>query len=250
MSTPAHTQATRLLDLRRNAGLSQRDVAALIKKGGLSLTDARISAYEKDDTIRIKMPILRRLADIYKTTPEYIETGKQPVSMSVAPAEHPLGPLMSDKSNARFAAHFDKKEMVYYRRLETGARATFAESFMNDFDYKDLPLFPVIRMIGDPDEGLVVDIDGDSMEPQLRSGMKVLVEELPNVDYWREARPGVYVIIFKHHFVIKRIKHNTLRATGKVLLESDNPEGGVEEIILDDIHGMWRVIRGVDVPIR
>ena len=45
-------------------------------------------------------------------------------------------------------------------------------------------------------------------------------------------------------------KHNTLRATGKVLLESDNPEGGIEEVIIDDIHGMWRVIRGVDVPIR
>jgi len=170
--------------------------------------------------------------------------------MNVTEPEHPLGPLMSDKSNARFVSHFSKKEVVYYRRLEFGARAGIAESYANDFNFSELPLFPVIHMEGDPDEGLVVDISGDSMEPQLRSGMKVLVEELPNVDYWKDARPGVYIVIFRHHFVIKRIKHNTLRSTGKVLLESDNPEGGVEEVIIDDIHGMWRVIRGVDVPIR
>lgn len=170
--------------------------------------------------------------------------------MKALPDDHPYGPLMSDRSNARFIAHFDKRELVYYRRLEPSVRATFAGSFMNDFNYNDLPLFPVIRMEGDPDEGLVVDIAGDSMEPQLRAGMKVLVEELPNVDYWKDARPGIYIVIFQHHFVIKRIKHNTLRNTGKVLLESDNPEGGVEEVRIDDIHGMWRVIRGVDVPIR
>ena len=245
MANSVKDRAQRLRDLREDSGHTLEFVGSKIGK-----SFETVRRYENNPVTKIKPEILEILAKLYKTTPEYIKTGKHPVPMSVAAAEHPLGPLMSDKSNARFAAHFDKKEMVYYRRLETGARATFAESFMNDFDYKDLPLFPVIRMIGDPDEGLVVDIDGDSMEPQLRSGMKVLVEELPNVDYWRDARPGVYVIIFKHHFVIKRIKHNTLRATGKVLLESDNPEGGVEEIILDDIHGMWRVIRGVDVPIR
>lgn len=210
-----------------------------------------IYRYESENKSKIRASVLEKLAAVYKTTKEFIETGRHPAPiMQVAADEHPLGPLMSDKSNARFASHFEKKEMRYYRRLETGARATFAESFMNDYDYRDLPMFPVIFMNGDPEEGLVVDIDGDSMEPQLRSGMKVLVEELSNIDQWKDARPGVYIVVFQHHFVIKRIKHNTLRATGKVLLESDNPEGGIEEVIIDDIHGMWRVIRGVDVPIR
>lgn len=239
------TRSSRLIRLRDDADLTLEEAASAI-----GMSRQTIYRYESDNKSKIRASVLEKLAAAYKTTPEYIETGRHPVAMAVVPDEHPLGPLMSDKSNARFAAHFDKKEMVYYRRLEVGARATFAESFMNDYDYKDLPLFPVIRMIGDPDEGLVVDIDGDSMEPQLRSGMKVLVEELSNVDQWKDARPGVYIVIFQHHFVIKRIKHNTLRATGKVLLESDNPEGGIEEVIIDDIHGMWRVIRGVDVPIR
>lgn len=225
-----------------------REVAEEIKRRGVNISHARIGAYEADKDAKIKMPVLRKLAEVYKTTVEFIETGKHP--MKVVPEDHPLGPLMSDKSNARFASHFTKKEVVYYRRLEFGARATFAGSFAGDFNFDDLPLFPVIHMAGDPDEGLVVDIAGDSMEPQLRNGMKVLVEELPNVDTWKDARPGVYIVIFKHHFVIKRIRQNTLRSTGKVLLESDNPEGGIEEVIIDDIHGMWRVIRGVDVPIR
>ncbi|RFP65900.1 helix-turn-helix domain-containing protein [Hymenobacter lapidiphilus] len=242
----ANSRGIRLAKLREAADMTLEEVGKAIDKSRQT-----VHRYEADDAARIRPKVLEKIAAAYKTTPEYIETGKHPAPiMQVAPEEHPLGPLMSDKSNARFAAHFDKKEMVYYRRLEIGARATFAESFMNDYDYRDLPLFPVIRMIGDPEEGLVVDIDGDSMEPQLRSGMKVLVEELSNVDQWKDARPGVYIVVFQHHFVIKRIKHNTLRATGKVILESDNAEGGIEEVIIDDIHGMWRVIRGVDVPIR
>ncbi|MCC3159478.1 LexA family transcriptional regulator [Hymenobacter sp. 15J16-1T3B] len=244
-------RADRLTQLRLETGWSQRKISEKLKEAGLKVSAASLSAYEADDSIQIKRPVLRKLAELYGTTVEFIETGRHPApAMKALPEDHPYGPLMSDKSNARFVALFDKKEMVYYRRLEVGARAGFSESFMSDYNYNELPLFPVIRMVGDPDEGLVVDIDGDSMEPQLRSGMKVLVEELPNVDAWKDARPGVYIVIFKHHFVIKRIKHNTLRSTGKVLLESDNPEGGVEEVIIDDIHGMWRVIRGVDVPIR
>jgi transcriptional regulator with XRE-family HTH domain len=244
MASHTTDRAQRLKILREDSGHSLEYVA---KQIGKSFETVR--RYENNPVTKIKPEILEILARVYRTSVEYIKTGKHPTMAAIAD-EHPLGPLMSDKSNARFAAHFDKKEVVYYRRLEIGARAGLAESFANDYDYSDLPLFPVIRMTGDPEEGLVVDIAGDSMEPQLRSGMKVLVEELPNVDKWKEARPGIYIVVFKHHFVIKRIKHNTLAATGKVLLESDNPEGGVEEVIIDDIHGMWRVIRGVDVPIR
>lgn len=230
-----------------------RAVSDAVKAAGFKMAPSSLSSYEADDSIKIKWPLLEKLGELYKSNATYIATGKDPIpepALMTVNQEHPLGPLMSDKSNARFASHFDKKEVVYYRRLEAGARATLAESFMNDFDYNDLPLFPVIRMAGDPDEGLVVDIAGDSMEPQLRDGMKVLVEELPNVDTWKDARPGIYIVIFRHHFVIKRIKKNTLRETGKVLLESDNPLGGEEPVIIDDIHGMWRVVRGVDVPIR
>jgi transcriptional regulator with XRE-family HTH domain len=240
-----NSRAVRLTKLREHADMTLREVGDAIGK-----SHQTVHRYESDDTAGIRRTVLLKLAELYKTTPEYIETGKNPVQMTVVPDEHPLGPLMSDKSNVRVASIFDKKEVVYYRRLEVGARATFAESFMNDSNYDDLPLFPVVRMVGDPDEGLVMDINGDSMEPTLRSGWKVLVEELPNSDAWKDARPGIYIVIFKHHFVIKRIKHNTLSTTGKVLLESDNPEGGVEEVIIDDIHGMWRVVRGVDVPIR
>ncbi len=139
-----------------------------------------------------------------------------------------------------------------YRRLPLAARATFAESFANDHDFTFYETADVVAAPNDPPPptGLVVPINGDSMEPQLRAGMEVLVEEVPAVDGWRLARPGVYVVVYRNHLVIKRIKENTLAQTGDVWLHSDNPDGGRELVQMDDLRGMWRVVRIVSAPVH
>jgi transcriptional regulator with XRE-family HTH domain len=86
------------------------------------------------------------------------------------------------------------------------------------------------------------EIDGDSMEPQLRSGMRVVGVRvgLDNVKY---ATSGVYVVAFSDQLTIKRIKNNDILERGMLMLHADNPLAGSLPIAAADIRAMWRVSR-------
>lgn len=86
------------------------------------------------------------------------------------------------------------------------------------------------------------EIDGDSMEPQLRSGMRVVGIRVPleNVKY---ATSGVYVVAFADQLTIKRIKDNNILDRGILLLHADNPLAGSLPVAAEDIRAMWKVGR-------
>ncbi|TGE15998.1 XRE family transcriptional regulator [Hymenobacter elongatus] len=86
------------------------------------------------------------------------------------------------------------------------------------------------------------EIDGDSMEPQLRSGMRVVGVRvgLDNVKY---ATSGVYVIAFADQLTIKRIKDNDILERGLLMLHADNPLAGSLPVAAEDIRAMWKVSR-------
>ena len=50
------------------------------------------------------------------------------------------------------------------------------------------------------------EIDGDSMEPQLRSGMKVVGVTPVALSDVKYATSGVYVVAFGNQLTIKRVK--------------------------------------------
>jgi transcriptional regulator with XRE-family HTH domain len=249
------TQASRLTELRRNAGLSQREVGEKVGR-----SDPRISAYEADPTIKIKMPILRKLAALYNTTPEYIETGKQP---SAAEAFGSTSAGMSNSysyqkptdSNAR-RIPVDQVSMRVIPYLPIKARATFAESFADDsykYEQAESLAVPNVPEGKEYEEALIVEVDGDSMDSgensALRSGAQVLVTPVKQAD-WEYMPSGVYCFVYGTTFVIKRVKDNELPKTGLLTLHSDNPVGGTMTIRGEDIRAIWRVRRGVGSPIN
>ncbi len=89
---------------------------------------------------------------------------------------------------------------------------------------------------------LAFEIDGDSMEPQLRSGMKVVGVRVPlaNIKY---ATSGVYVVGFADQLTIKRIKSNEILDRGMLVLHADNPNAGSLPVSAEDIRAMWKVVR-------
>lgn len=95
---------------------------------------------------------------------------------------------------------------------------------------------------------VVIEIDGDSMEPYLISGAKVRCKEIDPGD-WIYLNSGVYVVTYGNFVVVKRIKNSPVN--GVVILHSDNTEtGGNLEVLLDDIREIWKVMRIVDSPVR
>ncbi|RTQ45860.1 LexA family transcriptional regulator [Hymenobacter gummosus] len=86
------------------------------------------------------------------------------------------------------------------------------------------------------------EIDGDSMEPQLRTGMKVVGTwvALENVKYMTS---GVYVVAFGNQLTIKRVKSNDILERGVLVLHADNPNAGSLPVAAKDIRYVWKVVR-------
>jgi len=86
------------------------------------------------------------------------------------------------------------------------------------------------------------EIDGDSMEPQLRSGMKVVGVRVPLSDV-KYATSGVYVVAFANQLTTKRVRNNEILEKGRLTLHADNPIAGSLPVAGEDIRAMWRVVR-------
>ena len=133
------------------------------------------------------------------------------------------------------------------------ARATFAESFTDDLHKYNWEKADSIAVTDVPDtsefkEGLVVEVEGDSMETTLRNGSKVLVTPVQQSN-WQYMSSGIYCIVYNDSFVVKRVKSNTLLENGLLTLHSDNPEAGSFPVRGNDIRAVWRVRWAVYVPL-
>ncbi len=97
-------------------------------------------------------------------------------------------------------------------------------------------------------DNCVFQVHGDSMEPQIHSGTKVLCEEI-NPTRWHSVQ-GVIVIAYADRFVIKRIIKNRLVQNNYLLLGSDNPDFPEQEYAqLCDIRCIFRAVRLLSQPI-
>lgn len=93
---------------------------------------------------------------------------------------------------------------------------------------------------------LVFEIDGASMEPQLRAGMLVAVTPLAFEDI-KYAVSGEYVVAFSNQLTVKRIKDNDLLTKRHLVLNFNNPRAGILTVAGEDSRRLRRaadIIRG------
>ncbi len=96
---------------------------------------------------------------------------------------------------------------------------------------------------------LVIELIGDSMEPEIKNGAIVLAEAI-NKDDIKYESGGVYAVMYASRFVIKRIKTNEINSNGTLTLWSDNDRYGHITIHSEDITCMWKVLMKVQEPVR
>ncbi|GAB2550123.1 S24 family peptidase [Spirosoma aerophilum] len=105
----------------------------------------------------------------------------------------------------------------------------------------------------------IIEVDGDSMEPQLRSRARVLGYYVgrqeatgfkldKNLLY--HLKPGIWAIQYDDEFVIKRVRTNNIEADGGLLLYSDNPPPDPFFIRADSIRHVWFIETVVSSPVR
>lgn len=130
------------------------------------------------------------------------------------------------------------------------AVATFVSNYASDWQHEPETTWPVIADIALKfKNGIVIEISGDSMADQIRSGSKVIAVPVPIGD-WVYQSGGVYAVIYRDYFVVKRIRDNQLLRQNYLELHSDNPKGGTMSVAAADIRGMWKVVKIIDADVE
>jgi len=150
-----------------------------------------------------------------------------------------------EESVRRIEIENNKIELPY---VPAACRATFTETFTNR---NIMETFSILAVPGERyDRDIIFEVNGDSMEPYYYDKMKVRAR-LVDVSEWEYINSGVFIVAYRNHLVIKRIKNNDLMALGHLQLHSDNTTlGGSQIIPKKELQHIWRVVRIVDAPVR
>lgn len=227
-AAPETTLAERLRIVRMARGLTQQQMA---------------------DLLGVKRPSVTQLeGGRHRPSHEVLETIVRKLEVSRTWLWFGAGPMEEETpglaGNARLVAPvLEDVPYADFPFVSIPVRAGFVDLIAAEGDYGQLD---TVRIYNPSPElqrpgTMVVEIDGDSMEPQLRPGMQVAVVPvaLENCKY---ATSGVYVVAFGNQLTVKRIKDNELLTKGRLVLHSDNPKAGSLAVPGDEIRGMWRVL--------
>jgi repressor LexA len=166
--------------------------------------------------------------------PEYLFKGIEPI-------------LILSKKDGAVLDNLAFAEIPY---LPIKFQASFIENHTNGLKFEDLERYSVLKStIKNIKEPVVIEIQGNSMSPQLQSGNKVLASKIAETD-WPFATGGVFGVIYRDFFVIKRIKENDLLQKGSLMLYSDNLKNGSINVPKDEIKGIWKITNIIDAGVE
>jgi|SRR5581483_11007733 len=89
-----------------------------------------------------------------------------------------------------------------------------------------------------PNELRMITVDGDSMEPLLSSGDRILIDTSQRVP----VPPGIFVVWDGMGLVAKRVEHIPNSDPAKVVIKSVNPEYQAYERIAEEVNVVGRVV--------
>jgi len=188
---------------------------------------------------KASLELINLLIENYEVNPAFIFKGEG----------NPLQTKMRiDGPNANFIA---SEEFISLPLVNAKAAASFIETFLDDHEKLTTEFVKVpssmLQGISAKDM-LIVEILGESMEPQLRHGAKVIGKHIRK-DEWQYQHGGVYIVLYDKSLVVKRIKDNELLLNQRLMLHSDNVNSGSFPVPAESIREMWKVISLFSSPV-
>lgn len=146
-----------------------------------------------------------------------------------------------NESNVVKVSPYLQDALVKVQYVPIDAMASFVES-LYDTAY-EIDSYGVM-----PEEGEVLDssymvfqVRGDSMEPTIPDGAKILVRRIDE-GLW-DSVSGVVVIVYGKTLSVKRVLKNSLFLDNVLTLKADNPKHGQLDVERREIRGMWQALR-------
>jgi len=179
----------------------------------------------------VTIELLRKAVEKYKINPVYIYTGEGPMFMSEE--AHKSFRVLTIVTNTH-----DDERIVH---VPIPAQAGYAAEMTDPSFIQDLPTFSL------PDYKYKVgthrsfDVSGDSMEPTLFEGDKVICSYLEPTLWENSIKDNyVYIVVTRADVVVKRV-FNQLKEKQQLELHSDNDFYEPYTVNVGDIREIWYV---------
>lgn len=206
----------------RNEIKSVRQFALTVDYHPQNLND--IMKGKRDVTIEL----LKNATEIYKINPQYIFSG--------------IGSMFLDddimQQSSSSIVHNSLEKIVY---VPTAAHAGYTDQYNDPVFMEDLVSFSLPDYKFQHGTYRCFDIVGDSMEPSLYAGDKVVCSFVDNNNFYSSVRNNlVYVIVMDGAIVVKRVR-NRIKENGTIELLSDNNYYQSYEVPVAEIKEIWHV---------
>lgn len=147
------------------------------------------------------------------------------------------GPMFKDEEDQQ--RNSIKEDKIMYLPME--AHAGNFDQFNETISKDELEFFSIPGYQPNYGEHRCFDIAGDSMEPTLFGGDKIICSLVSSDNAYCSLRDNfVYVVIANGDIVVKRVINN-LKRNGTILLKSDNDFYRPREIDGNEINEIWMV---------
>lgn len=163
----------------------------------------------------------------------YLESGEGEILASLtAPSDAHAYALLSDIP------------VIHLTRVSFKARASFVElggaTTDSDLFGHVLHRLPPGKTEADYADAIVFDIEGDSMEPSLKSGNQVIAWPVPE-SRWEYLHNATCVVSYDDTVTVKRITDNDLFNNNRLVLRATGGSGGSFAVAREHIHSIWEV---------
>ena len=207
--------------LKKDNIISSESTLTSIKKGIQLPSKKTIDAFcEKYDVSRAWLYTGEGL--FAKTPSGQIEPSEKDIRDALKNAR-----MQSDSTISKVAPYL-QDILVKVKYVPIDAAASFVESLYNTAYEID-------------SYHLVFQVRGDSMEPTIPDGAKILARKIEE-GLW-ESASGVVSIVYGKTLSVKRILKNSLFLDNVLTLKADNPKHGQLDVERREIRGMWQALR-------
>ena len=179
----------------------------------------------------VTIELIRKAVDRFQFNPVYIYTGNGDY-------------FLTDEGEKSFrvltiVSNADEDEKIVH--VPVPAQAGYAGELSNPAFIKELPTFTLPDYKYKTGTHRCFDVAGDSMEPTLFEGDKVVCNYL-DPDLWETAIKDnyVYVVVTRSDVLVKRV-FNLIQGNKTIRLQSDNPFYEPYELPITDLKEIWYV---------
>ncbi len=175
----------------------------------------------------VTIDLLKNTIEVYQINPSYIFSG--------------IGsPFNEDgiEQQSSVKNHISTERILH---VPVSAYAGYTEQFHDEVFLDDLVSFSLPDYKFQHGTYRCFDIAGDSMEPSLFAGDKVVCSQVDNNNLYSSVRNNlVYVVVLDRSVVIKRVI-NKIRESGKFTLISDNNFYEPFDVSVNEVREIWHV---------